>query len=387
MSNFPIEEYERFKRISEILKDRKKNEYTQDDIEYLSKVGILRQNQVDVISSNKDLFQIAVPDQLFNATRRLKSSIQSPYQTDKDLGLDLEDGLSSLFPVNSRCVTFEIRGENSVGYLSVSPNGSMAEIYKIGDKVEEFTVSDTVQDSMLYKVASNFEFQEIDIEEVIVNKPSHEYDEVFYSKTGYRSLGDFIEIKMSELANQLINKYEVLDNLHSSGLNCIAKFYEGSIDKDSLHDAVIASKIYDALKDGSQFSETERSAYLDQMTYKDRFGFDSSIDELNTISTETLCKLSCYDADRLSTPNKKVAVFQLEDGTAIVSMNGGLNQYKPDELLKEFDSIYNTPELLTMVDMYYLGECKIEIQQKAEEQLEQDPEPEVKKTRTIKPGR
>ncbi|HFQ5875954.1 TPA: hypothetical protein ACJXXT_000218 [Pseudomonas aeruginosa] len=387
MSYYTVDEYENFKQISEILKNTGTKEYTKDDLDFLSKVGILSNDETKLIKSRDDIFDVAMADQLRNATRRLMTSIKSPYETDKDLGLDLEDGLSSVFPINSRCVTFEIKGENSVGYLSVNPNGSMVEIFKSGDVVEEFTVSESKIDSMLKSVANNFEWQELDIEKAIKNKPQKEYDDVFYSKTGYRSLGDFVEIKMPELANQLINKYEVLDNLHANGLNEVTKFSEGSISSENLINASLLSKIYDRLKDGTQFSEKERAAYLDQMTYEDRFGGTCSIDDLNTISTKTLCSLSCYGADRLSTPNKNVAVFKLEDETAIVSVDGGIKQYKPDEPLEEYEDVYNTPELFTVLNMYYMGECKIEIQDKPEPEQEPEQATDVKNKKTIKLGR
>ena len=382
-----MSDYERFKKIAGILKDTNAKEYTRDDFEYLSSVGFLNKSQTETIRSREDVFELILNNEIQNSTRKLMTSLKSPYQTDKDLGLDLEDGLSSVFPVNSRCATFEIQGENSVGYLSVNPNGSMVEIFKSGGVIEEFTVSGSNSESMLKRVASNFEFLEDDIEKVIKNKTLKEYDEVFYSKTGYQSLADFIQVKMPELANQLTNTYEVLDNMHSSGLNGVIKFNEGSVTAENLIDASIVSQIYGKLKDGTQFSEKERTAYLDQITYEDRFGEICSIDDLNTISTVNLCKFSCYGADRLKTDNERVAVFKLEDGTAIVSIDGGIKQYKPDELVEEYDSIYNTPELFTMLDMYYLGECKIEIQLKQKEEPELEPEPEVKKTRTIKPGR
>ncbi|KAI3485507.1 hypothetical protein L1887_51128 [Cichorium endivia] len=155
--------------------------------EYLSSVGFLNKSQTETIRSREDVFDLILNDEIRNSTRKLMISLKSPYQTDKDLGLDLEDGLSSVFPVNSRCATFEIQGENSVGYLSVNPNGSMVEIFKSGE--------------------------------------------------------------------------------------------------------VIGRTM------------------------------------------------------------KRVAVFKLEDGTAIVSIDGGIKQYKPDELLEEYDSIYNTPELFTMLDI------------------------------------
>lgn len=384
-----MSDYERFKKIAEILKDTNAKEYTRDDFEYLSSVGFLNKSQTETIRSREDVFDLILNDEIRNSTRKLMISLKSPYQTDKDLGLDLEDGLSSVFPVNSRCATFEIQGENSVGYLSVNPNGRMVEIFKSGGVIEEFTVSESNSESMLKSVASNFEFLEDDIEKVIKNKTLKEYDEVFYSKTGYQSLADFIQVKMPELANQLTNTYEVLDNMHSSGLNGVIKFNEGSVTAENLINASIVSQIYEKLKDGTQFSEKERTAYLDQITYEDRFGETCSIDDLNTISTKNLCNVSCYGVDRLKTDNERVAVFKLEDGTAILSITGGIKLYKPDELLDEYDSIYNTPELFTMLDMYYLGDCKIEIQPKPdpETDVEIEHEPEVKKTRTLKPGR
>lgn len=384
-----MSDYERFKKVAVILKDTKRNAFTHDDFEYLSSVGFLNKPQTEMIKSRPDVFDLILRDEIQNSTRKLMISLKSPYQTDKDLGLDLEDGLSSVFPVNSRCATFEIKGENSVGYLSVSPNGSMVEIFKSGGIVEEFTVSESNNESMLERVASDFEFQQDDIEKVIKNKPPKEYDEVFYSKTGYQSLADFIQVKMPELANQLTNTYEILDNVHSSGLSEVIKFNEGSVTAENLINASIVSQIYAKLKDGTQFSEKERSAYLDQMSYEDRFGDICSIDELNTISTKNLCKFSCYGADRLKTDNERVAVFKLDDGTAIVSVDGGIKQYKPDELIDGYDGIYNTPELFTMLDWYYVGETTIEVQQKFEPEPEQEPEqePEVKKAKTLKPGR
>lgn len=115
------------------------------------------------------------------------TSIKSPYQIDKELGLELCDGLSSVFPVNSRCVTFKMQGLNSVGYISVNQTGEMVEIFKRDGKIEEFTVSTPNKESMFSRVARNFELHEPDIETVIKNKKPHEYDEVFHMRTATKA--------------------------------------------------------------------------------------------------------------------------------------------------------------------------------------------------------
>lgn len=378
-----MSDYERFKNITAILRDKSKNNFTADDFEYLSTVGLLSKFQIETINSNEELFDLNLTNEIQASTSRLMTSIKSPYQIDKDLGLELCDGLSSVFPVNSRCVTFEIQGENSVGYLSVNQNGDMVEIFKNNGVIEEFTVSTPHTESMICSRARNFEMQEIDIEKVVVNKKPHELDDVFYMRTGYANLADFIEIKMPELVSQLTNKDEILTNIHLNGLNSIIKFSEGAILEENLLNVSVASKIYDNLLNSKEFSDKEKAACLDQISYIDFLGQLEPINELNTINTANLCKFSCYGVDRLKTDNERVAVFKLDDGTAIVSVDGGFKQYKPDELIDGYDGIYNTPELFTMLDWYYLGETTIELQQK----FEPEQEPEVKKTKTFKPGR
>lgn len=391
MSSHPRKDYETFKKITGILKDTNTKEYSQDDFEYLSKVGLLSKTETDSINDHQDNFNISMEIELQNATRRLKSSIKSPYETDKEIGLDLDKGLSSVFPVNSRCVTFKMQGPNSVGYISVNQTGKMVEIFKRDGKIEEFTVSTLKKESMFSRVARNYECQEQEIETLIKNKKPHEYDEVFHMRTGYKSFPDFIETKMPDLVSQLTNKNEILNSIHTEGLNSVIKFNEGSITEENLINAAVVSKIYENLLNGNKYSDNERAAYFDQMSYIDFLGNITLIEGLNEINTKYLCNLSCYGVDRISTENKRVAVFKLEDGTAVVSIDGSISKYNPDELLEEYDSIYNTPELFTMLDMYYLGECKIETQPKPEPKPEPEPEvdiePEVKKTRTIKPGR
>lgn len=378
-----MSDYERFKNITEILRDKNKNNFTTDDFEYLSSVGLLSKSQIETINSREELFNLNLTNEIQASTSKLMTSIKSPYQIDKDLGLELCDGLSSVFPLNSRCVTFEIQGENSVGYLSVNQNGEMVEIFKNNGVIEEFTVSKPNTESMIYSRARNFEMQELDIEKVIVNKKPHELDDVFYMRTGYESLPYLIEVRMPDLVSQLTNKDEILNNIHFDGLNGVIKFYEGSITDENLLNATIVSKIYDNLLNDKNFSQNERAAITDQMSHIDFMGDIQPIAEFNTISTANLCKVSCYGIDRLKTDNERVAVFKLDDGTAIVSVDGGIKQYKPDELLDGYDGIYNTPELFTMLDMYYMGETTIELQQK----FEPEPEPEVKKAKTLKPGR
>lgn len=193
---------------------------------------------------------------------------------------------------------------------------------------------------------------------------------------------------MPDLVSQLTNKNEILNSIHTEGLDSVIKFNEGSIIEENLINAAVVSKIYENLLNKNKYSDNERAAYLDQMSYIDFLGDLTQIEGLNKINTKYLCNLSCYGVDRISTENNRAAVFKLEDGTAVVSIDGSISKYNPDELLEEYDSIYNTPELFTMLDMYYLGECKIEIQPKpeAEPEVEIEPEPEIKKTRTRKPG-
>lgn len=383
-----MSDYERFKNITAILRDKNKNNFTTDDFEYLSSVGLLSKSQIETINSREEFFSLNLANEIQASTSKLMTSIKSPYQIDKELGLELCDGLSSVFPVNSRCVTFKMQGLNSVGYISVNQTGEMVEIFKRDGKIEEFTVSTPNKESMFSRVARNFELHEPDIETVIKNKKPHEYDEVFHMRTGYKSFPEFIETKMPDLVSQLTNKNEILNSIHTEGLDSVIKFNEGSIIEENLINAAVVSKIYENLLNKNKYSDNERAAYLDQMSYIDFLGDLTQIEGLNKINTKYLCNLSCYGVDRISTENNRAAVFKLEDGTAVVSIDGSISKYNPDELLEEYDSIYNTPELFTMLDMYYLGECKIEIQPKpeAEPEVEIEPEPEIKKTRTRKPG-
>lgn len=369
-------EYDNFKEISGILTNLRFDEVTEDILYTLLKSNLINGNQIATMTLNPDYFEVAAKLQITESLKRINHTNKSPYKTDKELGFELKDGLSSVFPVNTRCVTFAIQGKNSVGYIAVNPNGKMVEIFQSGGVIEEFNHGKIKQESILHITARDIEWQLPDIEREILNKPEQEYNEVFLMRTGYKSLKDFIEEKMPELVSQLTDKNEILENIHRDGLSSIAKFHI-SLNEEGLLNAAITSQIYKNLLTGEHYSENERIAFLDQMSYMDKYDDLITINNLNTINTELLCKLSAYGVDRFKTDNGSLAVFKLEDGTAIVSMDGSLSKYKPDELIEEFDGIYNTEELFEVLDMVYLGECSIEI--------DEHNGPAVKRKNKIKP--
>lgn len=51
-----MSDYERFKNITAILRDKNKNNFTTDDFEYLSSVGLLSKSQIETINSREEFF-------------------------------------------------------------------------------------------------------------------------------------------------------------------------------------------------------------------------------------------------------------------------------------------------------------------------------------------
>lgn len=390
MSRAAGSEIKNFWKVVEALTtcDIKKATIDDEMLRAFRRTGILNGQQLAYSESQttNDNYRLALADSIKQSLRKI-SKVQTPYEIDKQFNFELKstdknkkECLSDIFPVNSRCVTYKIEQDETICYIVANSNGNYVNIYKNKSDLSESIISPINKsgEQLLNREVGEMIFRSPDLEDIIGDRPYTEYNEVFKMRTGYESLKDFVKTKMPDLVSKLSTP-ELLDSLHKDGPQKIIE--KGTNFRESLENSLTVIKILENLEDGKDYAENEKSAYLEQIEYEDKNIFSFSIEDLKTIDTYSLCNLDTVGFDKLTTPDRKLAVFKFDDGTTFISKGGSLTKYNSYEPIVEIEDVDNTPELFEMIDMIYSGECNIEYNQEPDE----EPEVEVKKKRGLRP--